>query len=75
MLVCKMWFFINRFLDFVLEKFVFIDKFKWYDNVVVVVKIILERMLFDLSICLGGLYVGNMGVGYMFYYLVMYEVF
>lgn len=69
-----MWFFINRFLDFVLEKFVFIDKFKWYDKVVMFVKIILEGVFFDLGMC-GGFYKGSVGVGYMFYYLVMYEVF
>lgn len=74
-LVCKMRFFTNRLPDFVPEKPVSIDKSKWHDNAVAVVKTILERMPPDPSTCSGGLYVGNIGVGYMLYYLATHEAF
>lgn len=68
-------FFTNRLPDFVPEKPVLIDKSKWHDNAVAIVKTILERMPPDPSTCSGGLYDGNVGVGYMLYYLATHEAF
>lgn len=68
-------FFTNRLPDFVPEKPVLIDKSKWHDNAVAIVKTILERMPPDPSTCSGGLYDGNTGVGYMLYYLATHEAF
>lgn len=68
-------FFQNKLADFVPEKPVSIDKSKWHDNVVAIVKTIVERMPPDPSTCSDGLYVGNLGVGYMLYYLATHESF
>nr|XP_022291129.1 lanC-like protein 3 [Crassostrea virginica] len=68
-------FFINRLPDFIPEKLVSINKSKWHENAVGIVKTILERMPPDPSSCSGGLYVGNVGVGYMLYYLSSLEAF
>ncbi|XP_062608845.1 lanC-like protein 3 isoform X1 [Saccostrea cucullata] len=68
-------YFKNRLADFVLEKPVSVDKSKWHDNAIAIVKTILERMPPDPSTCSGGLYVGNSGVGYMLYYLATQESF
>ncbi|XP_061193609.1 lanC-like protein 3 isoform X1 [Saccostrea echinata] len=68
-------FFKNRLADFVPEKPVSVDKSKWHDNAIAIVKTILERMPPDPSTCSGGLYVGNSGVGYMLYYLATQESF
>lgn len=67
-------FFTNRLPDFVPEKPVSIDKSKWHDNVVAIVKTILEGMPPDPGTC-GGLYKGSAGVGYMLYYLATHEAF
>ncbi|KAK3097673.1 hypothetical protein FSP39_011995 [Pinctada imbricata] len=68
-------FFVNKFPDFQPDKLVQTERSKWRDNVVSIVKTVVERMPPDQSTCDGGLYVGNSGVGYMLYYLANHSDF
>ena len=68
-------YFENKLPDFNPESPVQVDKAKWHDNIIAIVKTIVERMPPDPSTCDGSLYVGNAGVGYMLWYLANHEDF
>lgn len=68
-------YFQNKFEDFTVGSDVYIDTDKWKARVEEIVKSVLNGMPPDHRNCDGGLYVGNAGAAYMFYYLANSEMF
>ncbi|WAR07557.1 LANC3-like protein [Mya arenaria] len=68
-------FFENKFPEYKEDVKVVIDVSKWMPQVCQIAESILQGMPATLENCDGGLYVGNAGIAYMFYYLAQNEAF
>ncbi|OWF40181.1 LanC-like protein 3 [Mizuhopecten yessoensis] len=65
----------NKYQDFTEGSEVFIDQEKWIGCIEQIVKNIVNGMPPDPANCDGGLYVGNAGIAYMYYYLSNCDLF
>lgn len=68
-------YFVNKFADYKVGSEVLIDKAKWKTFCDSMINTILQKFPPCLDSCDGGLYVGNIGVAYMLYYLSRHELF
>ncbi|XP_060067725.1 lanC-like protein 3 [Ylistrum balloti] len=68
-------YFKNRYEDYKEGSEVYIDQGKWKASIEQTVKSIVHGMPPNPATCDGGLYVGNAGVAYMFYYLSNCDLF
>lgn len=68
-------YFVNKLADYKAGSEVVIDRVKWKKYCESIVNTIFEKFPPCSDSCDGGLYVGNIGVAYMLYYLSKHELF